>query len=347
MKHISACRLFGKGMLFGLFGIALISTAFNGCGGSKEDATGETKIRIGFLVKQPEEPWFQHEWKFAQKCADQYGFELMTIGATDGEKVLAAIDTLAAKGAEGFVICTPDVRLGPAIMARANSYNMKVITVDDQFVGADNQFMDVPYMGISARSIGEAVGKALFEEAVRRDWQLEGTAVCIPTSDELDTVKQRTDGAADALVACGFPADLIYRVPMKKLDVPSALDAANIVLTQHPEVKRWLVCSVNDEGVIGAVRAMEGLGFNKDTIIGIGIGGSTCRAEFEKQEVTGFFATALISPLRHGFETAENLYKWIKDGIEPPKIVKTEGIIVTRENYHQVMQEQGLADVGS
>jgi hypothetical protein len=42
-------------------------------------------------VKQPEEMWFQNEWKFARQCAGKYGFELKAIGAVDGEKVLSWI----------------------------------------------------------------------------------------------------------------------------------------------------------------------------------------------------------------------------------------------------------------
>jgi L-arabinose transport system substrate-binding protein len=49
-------------------------------------------IKIGFLVKMPENSWFQDEWKFAQMAADQYGFELIKIGTPDGEKVLSAIE---------------------------------------------------------------------------------------------------------------------------------------------------------------------------------------------------------------------------------------------------------------
>ncbi len=68
------------------------------------------------------------------------------------KRVLVAIDNLAAGGVQGFVICTPDVKLGPAIVARANNYGMKLMNVDDQFVGADDQHMQgVHYLGISAR----------------------------------------------------------------------------------------------------------------------------------------------------------------------------------------------------
>ena len=32
-------------------------------------AHADEPLKIGFLVKQPEEPWFQDEWKFADQAA--------------------------------------------------------------------------------------------------------------------------------------------------------------------------------------------------------------------------------------------------------------------------------------
>lgn len=318
----------------------------SGCGqeGKQQSKSGE-RIRIGFIVKQPDELWFQNEWKYAQRCADKYGFELIKIGAPDGEKVLAAIDTLGAEGAQGFVICTPDVKLGPAIMTRARKYGMKVFSVDDQFVGHDGKFMDVPYMGLSAREIGRQVGRELYKELKRRKWPPDGTAACAITYDELNTLKERIAGTTEALVGAGFPADRIYRAPERTTDVPGAYAAANGLLTQHPEVKRWVVFSVNDEGVLGAIRAMEGRGHNAQTILAIGIGAGTGLQEFLKPKPTGYFATCLISPLRHGYESSEVLYKWIKDGVQPPKDTRTTGIMCTRENFRQVLKEQGLEEV--
>ncbi|MCX5757913.1 MAG: arabinose ABC transporter substrate-binding protein [Candidatus Hydrogenedentes bacterium] len=327
--------------------VVVLMIAAAGCKGkdtAQKANPNARRVKIGFLVKQPEEPWFQNEWKFAQQAADKYGFDLVKIGATDGEKVLSAIDNLAAQGAQGFVICTPDVRLGPAIVAKANGANLKVYSVDDQFTGADGQFMDVPYMGISAREIGGQVGQALYDEFKRRNWNIDETAACCVTFDELHTAKERTEGAIATLTAAGFPAGKILQTPEKTTDTEGSFNAASTLLTQHPGVKRWLVFSMNDEGVMGAVRAMEGRGFNAETVVGVGIGGSTCKVEFEKATPSGFYATCLISPLRHGFETAESMYKWIKDGVAPTKDIRTKGYIITRENYKKVMADQGLQE---
>src|ERR1700748_3157498 len=69
-------------------------------------ASGADDLESGFLVKQPEEPCFQDEWKFAEIAAKEKGFTLVKIGAPSGEKVMSAIDNLAAQEAQGFVICT-------------------------------------------------------------------------------------------------------------------------------------------------------------------------------------------------------------------------------------------------
>lgn len=310
-------------------------------GGEK---TAQGKVKIGFVVKQPEEPWFQNEWKFAQQAADKYGFDLVKIGATDGEKTLSAIDNLAAQGAQGMVICTPDVRLGPAIVARAKANKLKLMTVDDQLVGPDGKFLDAPHMGISAREIGQSVGKAIAEEMKKRGWKPEETAASAVTFDELDTARERVGGAIDALKAAGFPEDRIFKAPQKTTDVPGAFDAANIVLTQHGDVKNWVAFGLNDEAVLGAVRAMEGRGIPAERTIGVGIGGSTGMVDFKKEKPTGFFASVLISPKRHGYETAEYVYKWVKDGAEPPKLTLTSGMLIHRDNYQQVMKEQGVIE---
>jgi L-arabinose transport system substrate-binding protein len=324
-----------------LLALALLPLA--ACGSKGDGAGSKPAVTLGFVVKQPEEPWFQLEWKFADEAARQHGFALTKIGATDGEKTLAAIDNLAALGAQGFVICTPDVRLGPAIVARAKSHGLKLIAVDDQFVGPDGRFMtDVHYLGISARKIGESVGEALLAEARQRGWKLDEVGVCAVTYEELDTARERTDGAIDVLTKAGVAAGRIFKAPEKTTDVPGAFDAVNTLLTQHPEFKRWLVCGMNDSAVLGAVRATEGRGLAAADVIGIGINGTDCIVEFEKPTPTGFFASVLLTPRRHGFETAEMLYKWVTQGVEPPLDTRTTGILITRANFRQVLKEQGI-----
>lgn len=336
-----------KQLLIAWMMVVALTAHLTGCSkpGEPSAAGGQTagKIKIGFLVKQPEEPWFQLEWKFADEAGRKYGFEVIKIGAADGEKVLAAIDNLAAQGAQGFIICTPDVRLGPGIVAKAKANKLRVMSVDDQFIGADGKFMDVPHMGISARKIGNVVGETLAAEMKKRGWKPEETTAMGLTLVELDTARERTDGAREALVAAGFPRDHIFIGPVRgAAEVSTAFDAANIVLTQHGEVKHWLVFGMNDESVLGGIRALEGRGFSAADTIGVGIGGTTGMVDWKREKPTGFFAAVLISPKRHGYETAELMYHWITTGVAPPATSYTAGILIDRSNYERIMKEQGL-----
>jgi L-arabinose transport system substrate-binding protein len=304
----------------------------------------EKEIKIGFLVKMPEEPWFQNEWHFAQEAGAEYGFKVLEIGTPDGEKVLSAIDNIAAQGAQGFVICTPDVKLGSAILAKANANGLKVFTVDDRLVGPDGTPMEeIPHMGISAYEIGKQVGKTLAEQMKARGWKQEETGFMRISFNELPTAVDRTTGMTDALLEAGFDKNFIYESPEKTTDTEGSFNAANITITKNPQIKHWLVGGLNDEAGMGGTRALEGHGFAVEDICAVGIGGSgTATSEFAKDELTGFFATALISPKRHGYETSELLYNWIVEGVEPPATTWTTAVMIDRTNYVAELKANGL-----
>jgi len=302
------------------------------------------EVKLGFVVKQPEEPWFQDEWKFAEQAGKEKGFTVVKIGAEDGEKALAAIDNLGAQGAGGLIICTPDVKLGPALVARAAANNLKLMTVDDQLIdGAGKPLADVPHMGISATKIGEQVGQAIIDEAKKRGWDLKTVGAIRVSYDQLPTAKDRVEGAISKLTAGGFPKEMIFDAPQAKTDTEAALNAATTVFNAHSDVKHWIAFGLNDEAALGAVRASESVGIKPEDVIAVGIGGADSAInEFKKAQATGFFATVIISPKRHGYETALNLYDWVANGKEPEKLTQTAGTLAKRDDYPAVRKSLGL-----
>lgn len=301
-------------------------------------------VKIGFVVKQPEEPWFQDEWKFAEQAAKEKGFDLVKIGAEDGEKVQSAIDNLGAQGAQGFIICTPDVKLGPGIVAKAAANNLKLMTVDDRLLGADgNPIEDVPHMGISATKIGEAVGQAIVDEAKKRGWDPKTVGAVRVSYDQLPTAVDRVEGTIAVLKASGFPAENIFDAPQAKTDTEAALNAATTVLNKHADIKNWVAFGLNDEAALGAVRASESVGIPAANVIAVGIGGADSAInEFKKPEATGFVGTVIISPKRHGYETSLNMYDWIANNKEPEKLILTAGQLAERDDYSAVRKDLGL-----
>jgi len=305
------------------------------------------RVKIGFLVKMPEEHWFQKEWEFAEKASRDLGFDLIKIGATDGQKVLDAIGILAAQGAKGFVICAPDVRLGPAIAARAKSYGMKFMAVDDQLLGSDLQPLDnVPYLGISATEIGAMVGEVCWAELKRRAWKPEETGAIALSFKELTTARERVQGAISALTKAGLPVSSILDSPQKTTDVEGGFNAANVAITKNPRFKHWLTFGINDESVLGSVQALEGRGFSAGQVIGVGINGMALAvAELRKTRVSGFFGSILLDAKRHGYDTVAMIYRWITAGQVPPADTRTRGTVITRDNFVSVLRANGLGDL--
>src|SRR5690606_32990228 len=255
------------------------------------------EVKFAFLAKQQEEPWFQTEWAFAEKAGKDLGFTVLTLAVPDGEKALSAIDSVTDVGAKGFVICPPDVALGPAVVAKAKMNGLKVMAVDDRFVDAKGQFMEeAPYLGMAAFEVGQKQGEAMATEAQARGWDWSETYAVINTYNELDTAKKRTDGSVDALKKAGLPEDHIIFTPQKSLDVPGAMNATNSALVKLPgNARNLIVGGMSDSAVLGGVRATESAGFNAANVIGIGINGTDAIGELKKPN-SGFFGSMLPSP---------------------------------------------------
>jgi L-arabinose transport system substrate-binding protein len=311
---------------------------------SYQTAARADSTKIGFVVKQPEEPWFQEEWRFAEQAAKEKNFSVVKIGAENGEKVMSAIDNLASQQAQGFIICVPDVKLGAAVVAKATADHLKLMTVDDQLVdGKGKPIAAVPHMGISAYEIGKQVGQAIVDEIKKRGWNMQEVGAIRVTYEQLPTAHDRVTGATDVLTAAGFPRENIIDAPQARTDTENAFNAANVAFTKNPKFQKWVSFGLNDEAVLGTVRAAEGRGFGADKMIGVGIGGAqSALNEFNKPSPTGFFGTVLISPKRHGYETALDMYTWITQNQEPPKLTLTSGKLMNRENEKEIRAEFGL-----
>jgi ABC-type sugar transport system substrate-binding protein len=291
----------------------------------------------------PQEQWFQDEWRFARAAANDLGFTLIEIGAEDGDRVLSALNTLYARYAGGFVICAPDPRLGPAIAGFSRQTGMKAMSVDDRLTAANGQpIVGIPHVGISAVAIGEVAGTAAVAEAKRRGWAPATTGVLRIAYDSLETGRERTAGALVALRRAGFAQ--VFDAPQRTTDTEGAFTAAAPVLTAHAGIDHWIILGLNDETVVGGVRAAEGLSLKPVDLIGVGIGGSEAAiAELSKQTPTGFFATVLLSPRRHGYDTVSAMYRWIERGQRPAPVTLTSGTLMTRANYRQILAREAVA----
>ena len=122
---------------------------------------------------------------------------------------------------------------------------------------------------------------------------------------------RRNRGAEAAFLEAvpSFDKGNIVRIPYDN-HMESAVTAVTTTLTAHPEAKRWIFYSCNDDGVLGGVRATENQGLAPSDVIGIGIDGSRACDAFGSGKPTGFRGTMYIDSAKEGAQAIQLLVRF-------------------------------------
>lgn len=196
-------------------------------------------LKIGFVVKQPEQPWFIDERGFADISAEEKGLNPVKIAAQDDKKVQAALDNLGAQDVQSVDICTPDVKLGPRIVAKAALLE------------------DLADIGITTTKIGEDVGSTSAAEIAKHGWDWKDVRAMRVFYDQLPTALHRVNGTFSKLAETGLLEINTIDAPQAKTDTEAAPNALTVVLNKKPEIKYWGADGLNDEVALDAVRAAK------------------------------------------------------------------------------------------
>ena len=153
----------------------------------------------------------------------------------------------------------------------------------------------------------------------------------------------KTFPGVKALEDAGMPKDHILFSALKTLDVPGSTDATNSALVKLPgAAKNLIIGGMNDNTVLGGVRATESAGFKAANVIGIGINGTDAIGELKKAD-SGFFGSMLPSPHIEGYNTALAMYEWVTTGKEPAKYTAMDEVaLITRANFQEELTKIGL-----
>ena len=147
------------------------------------------------------------------------------------------------------------------------------------------------------------------------------------TADTVSSCVPRTDGEVDALKENlpDFPENRIFRADCDT-SAEDGNQAANAVITGHPEIKKWLVLGVSDESSQGAARAIESAGLGADSMV-VGLGAYLCEDEFNNPD-SCFRAAAYFSALDIGSTAAKEMVDYIENGTEIPETYAVGATIV-------------------
>jgi len=291
-------------------------------------------IKIGYINKMGEHPWFVAEVAGAKAEAGKLGVSFMSQDVHfDANLALTTFDTMVGDGVKAIAIVVPDKALGPVVAEKAEKAGIRLIAVDDDIYTSDKKM--VPYVGMNAENIGRQAGA---EDA--RIYKAEGwdkfTDVRLGSieDEKADTCMRRNRGAEAAFLEAvpGFDKANIVRIPYDN-HMESAVTAVTTTLTAHPEAKHWIFYSCNDDGVLGGVRATENQDFQPNDVIGVGIDGSRACDAFGPGKPTGFRGTMYIDSGKEGAQAIDLLVASLKDNTPLPLTTYVKADLITADNF--------------
>ena len=295
------------------------------------------KLLVYGIYKAGDQTWFIDEGEAAKNAVEALGGEFVYVDAKmNPEEYLKAIDNAVANQATGIVTCIPDQTLSQAALDAAGDIPM--VAADDALEDADGNKL-APWVGINAYVIGEANGEWLANYAIDNELlDKEDTGVLIMTMDTVSSCVPRAEGefAKFTELCPDFPEDRIFYA-----DYDGTTDKGNTasaaVFTAHPEIKTWLVTGANEEGTIGACRALETAGLDADACV-VGLGAYMAKDEWNDKGADGtcMKASAYFSSLQVG-EGSVNVLMQILNGEEPDMETAVDAIVVTPDDYKEVM----------
>jgi L-arabinose transport system substrate-binding protein len=324
-------------MVMKVIGLAGLATAL-----MLSSATAQ-EHNFAYINKLDDNAWFVNEVAGAQDEAAKLGVTITHQGVqSDSNKAMNALETSIASGVSGVIIVVPDQAIGPAVIERTREANIPVIAVDD--VIHDAAGVAAPFVGFEASAIGKQVGDTIVAFHNSLGWgdaaaadtyvlsiEVQGLSVCMDRNNAANAVLQASLGVTD---------DKIIHIPYDPGSLDKALSATSQTIVGIPQAQRFLINACNDDGVLGAVRALEQAGVPTADMIGVGINGQMACEEFKKAEETGLRASVYVDSRVHGATAVQLMHDFVANGIEIPARTIIDGLVITKADNKGVAECQ-------
>lgn len=319
--------------------IIVVLAIFSGCANTSyktdNDSNKKSDITIGIIYKTLDEPWFEEEGKAAKAQALKMGAKDVIIidSKMNPDVYLSALDNLITRNVSGILVCVPDQKLSKITVDRCKKSNIPIIACDDPLTDTEGNFLS-PFVGINAGKIGEDISNWMIDylEKNKKLSELQSSGLLLMSIDSVTSCIPRTEGQLRTFTKRipNFPKENIFRVDYDG-QTEKAFDSAASTILNNSQIKNWFVMAANDEGTVGAIRALEQSNLSKDSAA-VGIGGNVAKDEF-LNENSSFLATSYINPTEVGEISAKELMENLLYGKKIPEKYLIKDKIITRDNF--------------
>ncbi len=287
--------------------------------------SAKDKVKIGFLVHDLTNPFWNTQASGAKAKAAELGIQLVVVDAqVDPAREVNAWENWITEGVDGIMLSCVDEQTSKNYCKRAQQKGIRVLAAVHPLAGADASLGndEYKYGFIAGQEAGRWINKNLGGSAEFAILSADVTAFVIP----------RSDGIRDGVLSVAPKAKLVAR--QDAFQTETGMSVTESILQAHPNVK--VICGMNDSGAIGAYEAVRAAG--KDTK-DFFISGTDATIEACKKIKEGgmFKATVDMAPYDSGKREVEMLYNLIKGKkIEPHQ--KINNVLVTIANVDKYLK---------
>lgn len=322
-----------------------------GCGESNKQNGAKDKedIQIAAIYRDMTQTWFIQEADAATEMTKELGIKTLKVGdgKEDASVYVDVLDNLLSQGIDGLIVNILDQKLSQMTVDKAKEAGIPILAVDVPLVDEDGNYL-APAIELNGYLVGtqmaEWVSSYMDENSIELDQNKTG--VMLLAMERSSSVVPRSDGQFDSFVDMhpDFPKANIIRVDYNSGSVDDGFNAASATIAANPHFTNWIVMAANDEGALGATRALEQQGLDENAIV-VGIGGYHAKDEFRKGN-SAFIASSYIQASTVGRESVKAVYEYIVNGTPIFEEYKTDkafgiypfgGIMVTKDNFEEVM----------
>ncbi len=290
--------------------------------GNKEAPKAASKSEgptLAFICKDLSQEWFVGTSSSMQKTAKALGAKdvILYDAAMSPDKYMTALDTAISQKVDVLIVCPPDQQLSQITVDRCKEAGIKVMADDDGLIDANGKHI-APALELNAYVVGSGQGEWLGNYVIKNklDADIKSSAYLCLTMDQVSSCVPRADGARDTFLKTNssFPESNVIEADYDGTS-DKAFNVVAATITANPGIKSWFVTAPNDEGALGATRALEQANLDKKAVV-VGIGGYLAIDEYKK-DYSAFMATAYIDPVLDGQIAATAAMRWYKDGVVP------------------------------
>lgn len=299
------------------------------------------KVIIAGIYRDGSKSWFIDEGLSASiESKNQGAYEYIFIDSKKNkDDYIQGITSIIDDGVDGVILCQPYEELSDEIAAMLNEADIPFVSTNVSMISTSGNLL-APVIGVEDYALGHMTGDWMANYTIKNGLiDTQNVGLILLKNEELPNMQLRLDGQYKRFkeMVPYFDEQQSFFVDFNG-GTEDGFNQTMKTLYSHLDITYWLVMAGNDEGAIGAVRALEQLGLDSNAAV-VSIGGTLAINEFKK-EYSALKAASYYSSSKIGTESAIVLFDLINEPGKGFTETNFNAVLITKDNYQEFVENQ-------